>query len=166
MAWVCFTNSKIRFSSTKFDSQKQISISCKYPSRIFMWKRRGCSSKNQNYTPPIWAWIRIYGSFSKDDDGKKDKKAIGLDKPAKQQLCTCITLFCTFLAVIAWLRRETSQFTWRRGQKTYKTKILFCFIWAKMETLRIQLQKISTPWLNEIEWEEVCQCANSFLVLR
>ena len=27
---------------------------------------------------------------------------------SKQQLCTCITLFCTFLAAVARLRHETS----------------------------------------------------------
>ena len=40
------------------------------------------------------------GSFSNDDgDGNEDvKKAIGnVYTVAKQQLCTCITLFCTFL---------------------------------------------------------------------
>ena len=37
------------------------------------------------------------------------KKPIGFGS-AKQQLCTCITLFCTFFPVVARLRRETSSF--------------------------------------------------------
>ena len=37
------------------------------------------------------------GSSSKDDGNEDGKKAIGLDWLAKEKLCTCITLFYTFL---------------------------------------------------------------------
>ena len=36
------------------------------------------------------------GSSIKDDGNEDGKKAIGLDWPAKEKLCTCITLFYTF----------------------------------------------------------------------
>ena len=50
------------------------------------------------------------GSLSNDggDNNKIDKKAIGLDIKAKQQLCMCNTLFLYFLAVISWMRHEPS----------------------------------------------------------
>ena len=50
----------------------------------------------------------LIGSSSNDDgDGKKKKKkAIGLF--SKRQLCTCITRFCTSLAVSARLRLESA----------------------------------------------------------
>ena len=40
----------------------------------------------------------IFGSLHIDEDGKESgKKSIYRVRLAKQQLCTCITLFCTFL---------------------------------------------------------------------
>jgi len=51
----------------------------------------------------------LLGSVSNDDgNGNEEaKKAIGLASMAKQQLCTCITLFCAFLYRE---RREISRF--------------------------------------------------------
>ena len=51
------------------------------------------------------------GSLSNDDgevneNGKKNSRF----RWAKQQLCTCIKLFCTFFAVTARLGRENAQF--------------------------------------------------------
>ena len=60
----------------------------------------------------------------------------------KQQLCTCITLFCTFIC------RRCATATWNclfsrfsRGREQ-KTTIFFFFSWTLTQSFRIQLQKI------------------------
>ena len=49
---------------------------------------------------------------------------------AKQQLCTCVTLFVRSLAVIARLRRETSRFQAPalRSRRTQRKNCLFLFL--------------------------------------
>ena len=59
------------------------------------------------------SWVPSIRSLSNDDGDVNENgiKAIGLDSPPKKQLCTFITLFCTFfLAVVARLLRGTSLF--------------------------------------------------------
>ena len=53
--------------------------------------------------------VLILASLSNEDagDSENGKKAM-LFRLAKQQLCTCITLFCTFLAFIPRLQRESA----------------------------------------------------------
>ena len=66
----------------------------------------------------------------------------------KQQLCTCITLFCTFFfAVIARLRRENAYFhvLW----KTWTQEKTFCS-WTSSQSFRIQLQK-NLPTVDELK---------------
>ena len=61
---------------------------------------------------------------------------------AKQQLCTCITLFCTLL----WRRCTTT--TWKRLISRFVKDKNFLFLFLNFDTvLRIQLQKnISSIW--------------------
>ena len=70
------------------------------------------------------------GSLSNDhgDVNKNVTKATGLIRLAKQQLCTCITLFCTFFqfAVTARLRRETAYFTFFEGRE-HRTTAFYLF---------------------------------------
>ena len=49
---------------------------------------------------------------------------------AKQQLCTCITLFCSFFqfAITARLRRETAYFTFFEGRQRRNNDFLFLFL--------------------------------------
>ena len=54
---------------------------------------------------------------------------------AKQQLCTCITLFCTFLC----RRYTTTTFTFCRGREHKKTTFFF-FSWTLMQFFGIQPQ--------------------------
>ena len=61
---------------------------------------------------------------------------------AKQQFCTCITLFCTFRC------RRCTTTTWNLlishfnyGRREHKTKVFFFFFWTQIQSFRIQLQK-------------------------
>ena len=68
---------------------------------------------------------------------------------AKQQLCTCNTLFCTFFqfAVTARLRRETAYFTFFEGRE-HRTTAFYLF-----SRISIQLQKKLPTFdeMNEME---------------
>ena len=92
------------------------------------------SHKNVN----IPHWLFALGNLrSNDADGNENvKKTIG------QQLCTCITLFCTFLSCF----RTTTTWNWMTnfafygGRKQATTKFYFSF-WAWPWSLEIQLQE-------------------------
>ena len=58
---------------------------------------------------------------------------------AKQQLCICITLCCTFL----WRDVKMSNFTSCEGRE-HKTTIFLFLYWISIQSLRIQLQKKNT----------------------
>ena len=90
-----------------------------------------------------WRYM-IIGSLSNDDgDGNENgKKAIGFTL-AKKQLCTCITLFCTFLC---------RDFT-LCGRREHKTTTLFFFFWSLIQSFRVQLQKKSPTFDELIEME-------------
>ena len=61
---------------------------------------------------------------------------------AKQQLCTCITLFgIHFFAVVARLRRESAFFHVLSRMAEHKTTTFFFFSWTLTHSFRIQLQK-------------------------
>ena len=76
-----------------------------------------------------------------DDDGNENGKKSNRFRQAKQQLCTCITLFCTFLC------RRCTTTTWNclisrfveDGEQ--KTTTFFFFSWTLMQSFRFQLQK-------------------------
>ena len=76
-----------------------------------------------------------------DDDGNENGKKSNWFRQAKQQLCTCITLFCTFLC------RRCTTTTWNclisrfveDGEQ--KTTTFFFFFWTLMQSFRFQLQK-------------------------
>ena len=65
---------------------------------------------------------------------------------AKQQLCTCITLFCTFLC------RRCTTTTWKcpisrfvedgPGGREHKATTFFFFLWALIQSFRINSTKI------------------------
>ena len=72
---------------------------------------------------------------------------------AKQQRCTCITLFCTFpcrhCTTTMW---KCLNFTFCRGRE-HKTTTFFFFSWTLIQSFRIQLQKKLPTFdeLNEME---------------
>ena len=73
---------------------------------------------------------------------------------AKQNLCTCITLFCTFFAVVAWQQRETSYFHVLWGKWTL-TRQLFSFSFPELRCspLEFNSRKIRLFCrLNEMEF--------------
>ena len=56
----------------------------------------------------------------------------------KNQICTCITLFCTLLC------RHCTTTTWNStcyGGRELKTMTFFFFFWTSIQSFRIQLQK-------------------------
>ena len=74
---------------------------------------------------------------------------------AKQQFCTCITLFCTFPC------RRCTTTTWNLlishfnyGRREHKITVFFFFFWTKVQSFRIQLQK-KLPTFYEIEREGI-----------
>ena len=75
-----------------------------------------------------------------DDDGNENGKKSNRFRQAKQQLCTCITLFCTFLCcrctTTTW-SYLISRFVEDGEQKT----TFFFFSWTLMQSFRFQLQK-------------------------
>ena len=74
-------------------------------------------------------------------------------RQAKQQLCTSITLFCTFLCRRC-TNNDAKQPNFRFcGQREHKTTTLFVS-WTFIPSFRIQLQKNSPKFdeLNEIEY--------------
>ena len=84
-------------------------------------------------------------------------------RQAKQQLCTCITLFCTFLC-----RRCTTStyvkvpnFTFFRGRENEQpVSWPFLFSWTSIQSFRIQLQKYSF-WTRWNKRDKVWSSANS-----
>ena len=106
----------LRFNSNVCDSKSIEENAQNIRFEIFVVKPDSEPNRlsDQTYTKPILGCVRfgfVLGSLSNDDgDGPtaartEKKKRFRL---AKQQLCTCITLFCTFLAGTATLRRQTS----------------------------------------------------------
>jgi len=71
---------------------------------------------------------------------------------AKQQLCTFIMLFCTFLC------RRCTTTTWKRPNFTFcrgrerRQRLLFFFSWTLIQSSRIQLQKICQHLTNWTSW--------------
>ena len=59
---------------------------------------------------------------------------------AKQQLCTCITLFCTFLCRRCTARTWNCLMTFFWGRE-HKTTTFYFLAWTLMQSIRIQLQK-------------------------
>ena len=84
---------------------------------------------------------------------------------AKQQLCTCITVFCNFHC-----RRCTTydvklpNLTFYGGRE-HKTAIFFFFSWTSIQSIRIQLQK-SSPLFVELKPGKVWSSANSLFKWR
>ena len=75
---------------------------------------------------------------------RERQKSNGL-RLAKQQLGTCITIFCTFLC------RHCTTTTWKRE---HKTTTLFFFPWTSIQSFRIQLQKNSQHLTNWTRWNK------------
>ena len=72
---------------------------------------------------------------------------------AKQQLCTCVTLFCTFLC------RRCTTTTWkclisRFVEDVNKRQRLSFFFWTSIHSFRIQLQKICRYLINWTSWNK------------
>ena len=112
--------------------------------------------------------INIIRSLGNDDgDGNKNgKKAIGLYL-AKQQLCTCITLFCTFLC------RRCTTTTWKclisRCVEDVNTRDKdFLFLWdpeLRYSLLEFNSRKICQHLTNWTSWnkhDKVWSRANFF----
>ena len=74
---------------------------------------------------------------------QRERQNINGFRLAKQQLCTCITLFCTFLC----RRYTTTTFTFCRGRE-HKKAIFFFFSWTLMQFFGIHLQK----HFSSIQW--------------
>ena len=66
------------------------------PAYIIIWKKKTLKARKPR---DLSCLVQILGSLSNDDgDGNENgKKEIGLDW-LNNKLCTCITLFCTFLS--------------------------------------------------------------------
>ena len=77
----------------------------------------------------------------KDDDEVNKKGKNNRFRLAKQQLCSCITLFCTFLC------RSCTTTTWKCllsrfvEDREHKKRKFFLLSWTSMQSFRIQLQK-------------------------
>ena len=81
---------------------------------------------------------------------------------AKQQLCTCITLFVHFLAVVARLRHETSQFhalaSIIHGVGKHNTKFSFSFSFSKLKygpfgfnPRKFRQPEMLLPWRRDVK---------------
>ena len=82
----------LKFSGTRFLSLK-IKIT-QFPDEVRLYIR------------PQVAFEEIIGSLSNDLRRQRERQKSKRFRLAKQQLCTCITLFVHFLAVVALLQRE------------------------------------------------------------
>ena len=83
----------------------------------------------------------IIGSLSNVDAnvneiGKKSNRF----RLAKQQLCTCITLFCSFLCCHCTKDLKMPYFTFCGGRECKKTTFFF-FSWTSIQSYRIHIQK-------------------------
>ena len=78
---------------------------------------------------------------------RERQKSNRFSKSAKQQLCTCITLFCTFhLPSLHDYNVKMSKCTFYRGRRQATTKFS-CSLWTCMWFLGIQLRQSSlTFW--------------------
>ena len=110
-------------------------------------KDSSCSSKMMS----SYKWT--IGSFC-NGDGEQQKKNNSF-RLAKNQLCTCITLFCTFLShcctTATWNFLFHSPALWRSRWAQHKK---FLFLLRNLDTVLLDLtQKISPTFgkLNEIE---------------
>ena len=94
------------------------------------------------------------GSLTNDDgDGNaNDKKALGF-RLAKQQLCTCITLFCTFLC------RCCTTTTWNRLVSRFmedvntRQQFPFSFCDLRYSPLELTPEKFPNVW--QIKWNDI-----------
>ena len=87
---------------------------------------------------------------------------------AKQQFCTCITLFCTFHC------RRCTTTTWNLlishlnyGRREHKTTVFFFFFWTQIQSFIIQFQKkFANIWRvqregKRLQWNGVWQKRSS-----
>ena len=107
---------------------------------LFLWTWRCTTLSNV----PI---ILILGSLSNDDgDAQQERQKSSWFRLAKQHLCTCITLFCTFprrhCTTTMW---KCLNFTFCR-EREHKTTTFFFFSWTSIQYFRIQLQKTANIW--------------------
>ena len=70
-----------------------------------------------------------------EGDGNENGKKSNRLRLAKQQLCTWITLFCTFLC------RHCTTATWKCLEREHKTTTFFFFSCTSIQSFGIQLQK-------------------------
>ena len=89
-----------------------------------------------------------------NDDGHRQRELQKRNwfRLAKQQLCTCITLFCTFFCLHFEYDVKMPIFTFRGGRER-KTTTFFFFSSSSIQSFRIQLQKKLPTFveLNEME---------------
>ena len=98
------------------------------------------SCANHGFLMVSSPWSCSLGSLSNDyGDGNENGK--------KQQLCTCITLFCTFLSRRCRCNVKVPNFTFCRGRE-HKATTFFLFSWTLILSCRIQLQKIANICTN------------------
>ena len=108
--------------------------------------------------PLIWTHRKFYKGFRGEARSRKPgqpgqpgsyEEALRL---TKQQLCTCIKLFCTF-------PRHCTTTTWKClisrfcGGREHKAMTFFFFFWTSIQSFRIQLQK-KLPSFDELNERE------------
>ena len=85
---------------------------------------------------------KILGSL-RNDDGDEERQKSNRFRQAKQQLCTFITLFCTFLC----RRCTNTTLTWNGQSSRFvddgnkRPQLSTFFFWTLIQFFRIQLQK-------------------------
>ena len=91
-----------------------IHIQVYYCSQMFSFRREPCAKNAKGFYNFVSKTFPLHQRRRRRRQREWPKS--NRFRLAKQQLCTCITLFCTFLC----LRRETSQFqvSWSREDKT------------------------------------------------
>ena len=94
--------------------------------------------------------IGIKGERKQRRRGRQRKRPLKSNRfrLTKQQLCTCITLFCTFVYFFA----ATARFVWDVDTR----RISFFFSWTSTNSFRIQLQK-KLPKLDELDEMELAR---------
>ena len=112
----------------------------------------------------------VIGSSSNDDgDGNEKGKKINRFRLAKQQLCTCITLFCTFPC------RHCTTTTWNCLISRFvedantRQRFSFCFSWTSLSPLKWNSRKIRQHFSNRPKrnkCHEVWSSANSLFKWR
>ena len=137
----------VELNALPFPSSKNLVISrrSRAGSKKKCTKKAWCTCRAVAFcllTKPIAFWRRrrsFVRSLISNDNGdvKLEGQKSNRLRSVKQQLCTCITLFCTFLCRQCTTTTKKMPNFMFCGRREHQTTTLFFFSWTSMQSFRI-----------------------------